>query len=322
MFKKNFNMFFLMLTIFSSFFLISSKSWLIMWIWLEMNLISFIAFTIDKKNILSIESSLIYFLIQSIASIMLMFSIIMINFIFNFIFLFMISILIKLGSAPFHFWFPFMIEGLSWNKIFIFLTFQKINPIYMINLNNFQLYLTMFIMFSMMIGSISGLNFSSLKKIMTYSSISQLSWLMISLMNNKLMKIYLMFYFFMMFLILKSFEMFNLKFINQLFNLNMNKFNKLFLFMNLLSLGGLPPFLGFFPKLLIINKFNSYFMIFFLIIFSLLSLFMYLRIIFSMMMLNSMKINKFKIINNFKFIKMLMNLSIINNFLLIIFFLL
>lgn len=112
---------------------------------------------------------------------------------------------------------------------------------------------------------------------------------------------------------------FNLKYLNQLYNLNLkNKFIKLFIFINFLSLGGLPPFLGFYPKLLIILKTNNFILIIIIIIFTIISLFIYLRIIFSFLILNSIKINKFKVKLKSKKNSNLIKLIILNNFLLII----
>ena len=40
------------------------------------------------------------------------------------------SLLLKRGTAPFHFWFPNVIEGLSWINSLILITWQKIAPLY------------------------------------------------------------------------------------------------------------------------------------------------------------------------------------------------
>lgn len=214
---------------------------------------------------------------------------------------------------------PLIIEGLRWIKIFFLLTWQKINPLIILYYNNLFNFLFIFILISLIIGSITGLNFSSLKKIITFSSINQISWILIRLMNNKIIKIYLLFYFILIWIIIKSINFFNLKYLNQFYNLNLkNKFIKLFIFINFLSLGGLPPFLGFYPKLIIIIKINNLIIILFLVLLTIISLFIYLRIIFSILILNSIKINIIKIkINNKKYLN-LIKIIIFNNFLLII----
>lgn len=209
------------------------------------------------------------------------------------------------------------------NKNFFLLTWQKINPliILILLLKNYIINLNLFILSSLIIGSISGLNYSSFKKIISFSSINQLRWIIIRLINNKLIKLFIIFYLLLIWIIIKSIKLFKLKFLNQLFNLKPKiKFIKLFIFINFLSLGGLPPFLGFFPKIFIILKINNNFIIFFIVSFTLISLFIYIRIIYSILIINSIKINKIiKNNNNNKFF-ILIKLRIINNFLLIILF--
>lgn len=263
---------------------------------------------------------MIYFLIQSISSIILLFSILIILFKNNFIIIIIIAIIIKLGRSPFHYWIPLIIEGMSWIKVFLLLTWQKINPLFLLIINNYYSYLKLFIILSLLIGSIAGLNHISLKKIISFSSINQLRWIILRLINRKIIKLYIIIYTYIIFIIIKSFDYFNLKFLNQLINLKLkNKFIKLFIFINLLSLGGLPPFLGFFPKLFIIIKLNKSLLIFLIILFSLLSLFLYLRIIFSLLILNSLKINN-KIYKNYNYINFinLIKFILINNLFLII----
>lgn len=71
---------------------------------------------------------------------------------------------------------------------------------------------------------------------------------------------------------------------------------KLILMINLLSLGGLPPFLGFYPKLLIIELLisNNYFILnFILIFFSLIILLIYLRITYFTLFINSIYLKNY-----------------------------
>lgn len=200
------------------------------------------------------------------------------------------------------------------------LTWQKINPLYIIIINNYYSFLNLFIIISLIIGSISGLNYISLKKIISFSSINQLRWIMLRMYNRKLIKFYLIIYIYLIWIIFKSFYLFKLKFLNQIFIIkNNNKFIKLFIFINLLSLGGLPPFLGFFPKIIIIINLNNLIIIIIIIIFSLFSLYIYIRIIFSLLILNTLKINKiFKNNNNKNFFNII-KIIIINNLFLILF---
>ena len=94
------------------------------------------------------------------------------------------------------------------------------------------------------------------------------------------------------------FYILNIFFINQLFINNINSTIKINLFINFLSLGGLPPFIGFLPKWIIINFLinNKIILLrFIFIIISLIVLFFYIRIIYSSLIFNYIKIKWFKI---------------------------
>nr|YP_009775672.1 NADH dehydrogenase subunit 2 [Dahlica ochrostigma]QJA15898.1 NADH dehydrogenase subunit 2 [Dahlica ochrostigma] len=316
-------MFFIFILFFSTMISISSNSWLGCWIGLEINLLSFISIISKSNNLLLSEMCLKYFLIQSIASINFLFMI-MLNmtmmkmFELNNFLSIMInsSLLMKMGSAPFHFWFPHISEGLSWMNCFILMTWQKITPMILLSYYYNLKFLFIVMILSLMIGSIGGLNQNSLRKLLTFSSINHLSWMIMSiLISENLWMFYFMNYSFLIFLMSMLFYMLNSFFLNQLFFNNFKNMIKFNIFLNILSLGGLPPFLGFLPKWIIIdflinNKF--YFMSFLFIMFSLITLMYYVRITYSSFMFNYLKIKFFKMIIKNKLMIMLQTLSTIS----------
>nr|YP_010716097.1 NADH dehydrogenase subunit 2 [Parnassius schultei]WDE75820.1 NADH dehydrogenase subunit 2 [Parnassius schultei] len=298
-------MFFYFILFFSTLISISANSWLGCWIGLEINLLSFIPLISNSKNLLSSEAALKYFLTQSIASINFLFSILLKmillkNFEINNLFSILInsSMLMKMGSAPFHFWFPNIIEGLSWFNCFILMTWQKISPMILLSYymnNNFLMFI---MIFNVIVGTMGGINQTSLRKLMTFSSINNLGWMLAALMmTENLWIFYLMMYSFLISIMCFFFNMLNIYYINQLFIVNMKFSLKMSLLINFLSLGGLPPFLGFFPKWIIINFLimNKLFIISFIfIMMSLIMLFFYIRIMYSSIMFNYLKMKWFK----------------------------
>ncbi|CAH1384876.1 unnamed protein product [Tenebrio molitor] len=89
---------------------------------LEINLLSVIPIFSEKKNVFSTEASIKYFITQAIASLILLISVIIllltnefINPLINSTLILILNsaLIIKLGAAPFHFWFPEVIEGLN-----------------------------------------------------------------------------------------------------------------------------------------------------------------------------------------------------------------
>nr|YP_010528200.1 NADH dehydrogenase subunit 2 [Scythropia crataegella]UXW64394.1 NADH dehydrogenase subunit 2 [Scythropia crataegella] len=300
-------MFFMFNIFFSTLISISSNSWLGCWIGLEINLLSFIPLISNVNNLLSSEASLKYFLIQSISSINFLFIILMMMYSLkiynmnNFIILLNLTLLMKMGSVPFHFWFPNIIEGLSWMNCFIIMTWQKIVPMILLSYCfNFN-FLIFIVIMNAMIGAIGGINQTSIRKILSFSSINNLSWMIMSIMiSENLWMIYFIIYSFITFMLCFIFFIYNFFYLNQFFFFNLKMIIKLNLFINFLSLGGLPPFLGFFPKWMVINFLinnNLMFINFILIMMSLIMLFFYIRMTYSSLMMNYSKLKWLKMKN-------------------------
>nr|QRW36241.1 NADH dehydrogenase subunit 2 [Deronectes costipennis] len=303
---------------------ISSYSWMGTWMGLEINLLSFIPLISSKNNSFSSESSIKYFLIQAIASSIFLLTIILImtknkmisdTFLINKMLLIMLNstIMMKLGAAPFHFWFPEIMEKLNWINGMILLTWQKIAPLIILSYTiKSNLFLLMIIISCTFIGSIGGLNQINLKKIMTYSSINHIGWMLSTFLINEMMWImYFLIYSFISLTIILIFNKYNLSFLKQMYSLsNKNFLMKFFFNLNLLSLGGLPPFLGFLPKWLIIQNLsiNYFSLTLFMIMMTLITLFFYLRISYSSMMMNNNEMNFNMMINTKNFNNKTMNL--------------
>nr|YP_009406927.1 NADH dehydrogenase subunit 2 [Typhlatya pearsei]ASA39450.1 NADH dehydrogenase subunit 2 [Typhlatya pearsei] len=278
---------------------ISSSSWFILWMGLELNLLSFIPILTSSSNRYSAESALKYFLIQALGSASLLAACPM-SLIFPHLSVFIIftALLLKLGAAPLHFWFPPVMQGISWIQSLVLMTIQKITPIAMMStlISNFSTSIIMFSsIISSLVGALGGLNQTLTRKIISYSSINHMAWLLAAIMfNERMWLIYFLCY------TLISASVVSILHSNQIFHFNqlltMNLFSKplkLSLFLSLLSLGGLPPFLGFLPKMMIIQEFlfsqTSIIWLTILLFSALLTLFFYLRISLSSFILASPK---------------------------------
>nr|WAB69683.1 NADH dehydrogenase subunit 2 [Coelophthinia sp. 1 JPL-2022a] len=313
MFKNPSNIIFFIMMTFGTIVTISSNSWLSVWMGLEINLLSFIPLMIDTNNLMSTEASLKYFLTQAFASSMLLFSILLFMLTNNVIFqldthisssiLMFTALMIKSGIAPFHFWFPSVMEGISWIPSLILMTWQKIAPMmitsYFMNFNFFFF----FIVTSVMVGAISGLNQTSIRKLMAFSSINHMGWMLSAMLFNECLWLsYFFIYSFMSIGLIMMFTSFKLFYINQMFNLFVHSYlMKFFMLVSLLSLGGLPPFLGFLPKWMVIQSLmsiNQMLLILLMIMSSLITLYFYLRICYSAFMLNYLELNFFSTFYN------------------------
>lgn len=161
-----------------------------------------------------------------------------------------------------------------------------------------------------------GLNQTSLRKLIAFSSINHLGWILRALIiNESIWFIYFLFYSFLSFVLIFIFNLFKIFHLNQLFSWFTNrKILKFTLFINFLSLGGLPPFLGFLPKWIVIEQITlnrQYIQLFILIISTLITLFFYLRICYSAFILNYFENNW---ILNSQFNKLNINLYLILTF--------
>nr|AML25716.1 NADH dehydrogenase subunit 2 [Staphylinidae sp. BMNH 1274192] len=282
---------------------ISSSTWMGMWMGLEINLLSIIPLMNNNKNIFASEASMKYFITQALASTIIMFSIIMMCKFKSFIWLnnsllmsFNSALLTKMGAAPFHFWFPEVMEGLSWMNCLILLTWQKIAPMVLIMFNlSFPLFFSIIIIISLLISGIMGINQISMRKIMAYSSINHIGWMLGAMFFiNSIWMYYFMIYSIISLNLILMFQMFNIFFIKQLISLNFKPILKLLFIFNFMSLGGLPPFLGFMPKWLTIQNLinqNHFILSLIMVILTLITLFYYMRITYSTLMFNSNELN-------------------------------
>nr|AHX42576.1 NADH dehydrogenase subunit 2 [Helotrephes semiglobosus semiglobosus] len=284
---------FMFMMVMSTVIVISSNNWLSMWMGLEMNLLSFIPLMFNKKK--KSESMMMYFMIQSMASIILLISILWNNLLMvsNLLSqnlmnnIMIISLIMKMGGAPFHFWLPEVIMVLNWNSCFILMTWQKIAPIFMLSKLKMSSLLIIFIISSAYIGAVGGLNQNSIKKILAFSSINHLSWIMASIyMDSKIWIKYLLIYAMMLSLIIFMLNMYNLNYISQTNITPTSTLFKINLTLMIMSLGGLPPLLGFIPKLMIIQSMimKNNLIILLMIMLSMITLFYYMKIMTNMIM--------------------------------------
>jgi NADH-quinone oxidoreductase subunit N len=226
--------------------------------------------------------------------------------IISIIFIF-IGLFFKLGLFPFHFWLPFIYSGVSFKTILFLFLIPKISFIFIfinfyiniffdlsIYINNF---LILFCIISILIGTFGAIMQNNIKKLLAFSSIVNLGYIILILTTiTNYSIIYALTYciiyfinlfsFFFIILITKKilgFQELNLIYISQLSNIF--KINPLFAFIIsiiIFSIAGLPPFGGFYTKyfiLLDLINTKSYLIVLFILLLSVISTFYYIRII-------------------------------------------
>ena len=195
------------------------------------------------------------------------------------------ALLLKIGAAPLHQWVITVAPRLSWQSFFILIVPQKIAPILLFSILNPYAPLNLvyfFVVVRALVGSIGGLVVVSLKKIITYSSISHLSWLIVRITIDKyLWFIYFFIYSFILSTVIFSFHKINIKNLSQIFFIKKN-ISKNILILNILSLGGLPPFSGFMGKIAVLSSLvasKKILIALFILSATIIRLFFYLRVV-------------------------------------------
>nr|YP_010139264.1 NADH dehydrogenase subunit 2 [Tullbergia mixta]QQK54718.1 NADH dehydrogenase subunit 2 [Tullbergia mixta] len=275
----------------------SSSSWVTSWIGLEMNLMSFIPLLLNKLTSLSSEASIKYFLTQAFASLIIIFSGVLffkinsLNSLIQPLDFLTLSLGMKAGMAPTHFWFPQVMELINWTQSAILLTWQKIAPVILLSFTSTH-WLTILVLLSAFTGMAGGFNQNSLKKILTYSSIAHLAWMTsVISTDEKIWWIYFVTYTILNLAIVLTLNHSNTTSLSKINSLPTNSLTKALYFMNFLSLAGLPPFLGIAPKTMILVVLMSASLTKILtattlILTSLMTLFYYLRVFYSSMILS------------------------------------
>nr|YP_010384348.1 NADH dehydrogenase subunit 2 [Alima pacifica]UGW52249.1 NADH dehydrogenase subunit 2 [Alima pacifica] len=281
--------------IFGMMMAISSSSWFTVWMGLELNLLSFIPLISSETNQFSSEASLKYFLTQALASAMILLasSAMTTGVVFS-QYLLSLALLIKMGAAPFHMWFPMVAEGLGWLQFIILSTLQKVAPMTLLSYTIEEAYWFVLVaaITSAMVGALGGINQLMLRKLMAYSSIGHTAWMLTTLLiSESLWFIYFSVYCVVSVTITMFFYYKQAYHLTHLISSSSQNTNQsVIMFMSLLSLGGLPPFTGFIPKWITIQELIStgyIFLSFFLILGTLINLYYYLRLTLSTFMMNS-----------------------------------
>ena len=222
------------------------------------------------------------------------------------------TLLFKIACAPFHFWSPDVYEGSPLSSTIIFSIIPKISLIYFFIkwilsistlVNTLQEILLICGLFSAFVGTFYALSQKRLKKLIIYSSISQIGFLVAGLSTNSFggytaVIFFLVIYTITSILVWSHFSLFY-EFQNKINNFsnkistslflssltNFFRVNKLWAFSFVIiffSIGGIPPLTGFLSKILILFEVvnnNEILIAALLVIISSISVFYYIRMI-------------------------------------------
>nr|YP_010691649.1 NADH dehydrogenase subunit 2 [Dopasia sokolovi]WBU94797.1 NADH dehydrogenase subunit 2 [Dopasia sokolovi] len=283
----------------------SSFHWLLAWTGLELNTMAILPIISKSHHPRATEASTKYFLTQAVASALILFSSTMnaqTTGHWNILqledplaqVLLTAALAMKLGLAPAHFWLPEVLQGSSFKTGLIIITWQKLAPTTLLLMTWNQasmMTLTMMGTMSVIMGGLGGLNQTQLRKIIAFSSIAHLGWMATILTkSNKLAFLNLTTYILISTPMMLSLILSSTKTTKDLTTWTTSPMLTPLTMMTLLSLGGLPPLSGFMPKWLTLEELitqNMTPLAIILAVSSLLSLFFYLRLSYSLSMTSS-----------------------------------
>nr|APF31799.1 NADH dehydrogenase subunit 2 [Hypancistrus zebra] len=279
----------------------ASSHWLLAWMGLEINTLAILPLMAQHHHPRSVEATTKYFLTQATAAATIMFASMTnawimgewnITHMSHPIATIMITtaLAMKVGLAPMHFWMPPVLQGLDLTTGLIMATWQKLAPfalLIQVAPTTHPTLLTALGLFSTFIGGWGGLNQTQLRKMLAYSSIAHLGWMIIVIQFMPQLTLLTM----SIYIVMTSAAFLTFKLLLS------TKINMLALAWSktpmitmttaliLLSLGGLPPLTGFMPKWLILQELTKQEMPLtatILALSALLSLYFYLRLCYAM----------------------------------------
>jgi len=230
--------------------------------------------------------------------------------VFGFV-LILTGLFFKLGIAPFHFWVPDIYDGSPTFITYFFALIPKLailfilyrafafilNPYYMIP---YLSYIFIFLfsvcaILSLIFGSIGALYQTKIKRLLAFSAIANLGYILLGLCNLSVFGLFASIYYFFLYslsiiqifsilLVIRHYSSYaKIKNLVEFSSLNHANFGLSFLLvLGLLSLAGIPPMAGFFGKIFIFFSLiaeGQYFLALCAVLFSLITCVYYIRLI-------------------------------------------
>lgn len=304
-----------------SLLLLDAKDFLTFYLSLELS--SFVLYLLvasKKEDILSTEAGLKYFILGSFSSILLLFGIslcyglvgsldfadiymfgtdlnwkegdIFLRVAFLFI---LMGLFFKLGLAPFHFWIPDVYQGSSWLVVYILAVVSKVSILGVLVRLTYQVFDFDFEMVSLIlvllgglsivIGTLSALRQRSLKRLIGYSGITHMGFMVLGLSTGTGLGIFVTIFYFLFYSFLNMSWIVLFRFLGLEELEDLKRIPGLlgtYLLITVFSIAGIPPLSGFFIKFFLLSSFvqvEFWIPVIVLLIGSLVAAYYYLRLI-------------------------------------------
>nr|YP_008082535.1 NADH dehydrogenase subunit 2 [Nematalosa come]AGL45303.1 NADH dehydrogenase subunit 2 [Nematalosa come] len=281
----------------------ASSHWLLAWMGLEINTLAIIPIMARRHHPRAIEATVKYFLVQATAAAMLLFSSVTNAWMLGqweishlshplACTIAVMALALKVGLAPAHFWLPEVLQGITLTAGLALSTWQKLAPLALILQvaeNAHPDLLMALAICSTLVGGWGGLNQTQLRKILAYSSVAHLGWMILVTQLAPQMTLLAL----ITYIILTAAAFLTLHKMDATHTITLaSTWTKspalsALACLILLSLGGLPPLTGFLPKWLILQEVATQGLALTAVVVALtalLSLYFYLRLAYVMAM--------------------------------------
>lgn len=240
---------------------LSRSRWFGVWIGIELTILCFLPLIIKNERILR-EPAVFYMLAQAFGSfIILICGSDIRRYDLELKIWLRVALLLKLGAAPFHFWYPYVAESLDWIDLYVFITFLKLPPLVIIIVSDLEKISALIYISAILTGLAGGAGAIlelRLRKLIIYSSLNHLGWIILAVIGYSQ---YWDYYFFI-YCIIRLGVVYVLQeqdvyYLFEIEHMDISWDRKYAFLLAICSLGGLPPFLGFIPKWVIIESTTS-----------------------------------------------------------------
>nr|YP_010393084.1 NADH dehydrogenase subunit 2 [Bankia gouldi]UPX89066.1 NADH dehydrogenase subunit 2 [Bankia gouldi] len=236
------------------------------------------------------ESCMKYFVFQALGSLFMLFGfILMIEPVLSAkipLLLTLLGVCLKAGFFPFQFWVPSVMSTCSWFSCFLIAVWQKVGLVCFIGKWGLSYSLVMWMelvaMVTAFLGAVGGVWVVYYRALMGYSSLVHSGWMIMAAMSSlSSVMFYMVVYGLISGVLMRRLYKLKVMCFEDFSNSHHRESGSVFMvFMDFLSLGGLPVLPGFLPKVvvLMVMGFSHPYVLIFLIMSSVISLFYYLKV--------------------------------------------
>nr|BAC23257.1 NADH dehydrogenase subunit 2 [Bregmaceros nectabanus] len=248
---------------------LSSNHWFMAWMGLEISTLAIIPLMTMHHHPRAIEAATKYFITQAAAAAIILFAS-LINALmtsqWDIYFdlrpfpaaLLILALALKLGIAPVHVWFPEVLQGLNLTTGLILATWQKLAPFILLLqiMPSSPLLMILLGLMSILVGGWGGINQTQLRKVLAYSSIAHVGWIILVIQLNQTLSLLALMLYIPMTMTVFLMLMYNSTHSYNSLAISWSKSSMILVMapFAFLSLAGLPPLSGFLPKWLIMEE--------------------------------------------------------------------